>query len=114
MSEGPRAGAPGAFLGGAAPRRRAPEQLNRTGWGKRIALLLALVFGVIYAIPNLYPPDKLKCRAITTATSPTAFPPGGGGAAPVRGLRRGPGGPRRSGAGEFRRDPGRPRGAPAL
>lgn len=57
MSEGPRAGAPGAFLGGAAPRRRAPEQLNRTGWGKRIALLLALVFGVIYAIPNLYPPD---------------------------------------------------------
>ena len=57
MSEGPRVGAPGAFLGGAAPRRRAPEQLNRTGWGKRIALLLALVFGVIYAIPNLYPPD---------------------------------------------------------
>jgi preprotein translocase subunit SecD len=57
MSEGPRAGAPGAFLGGAPPRRRAPEQLNRTGWGKRIALLLALVFGVIYAIPNLYPPD---------------------------------------------------------
>jgi len=39
------------------PRRRAPEQLNRTGWGKRIALLLVLVFGVIYAIPNLYPPD---------------------------------------------------------
>ena len=31
--------------------------MNRTGWGKRIALLLALVFGVIYAIPNLYPPD---------------------------------------------------------
>jgi preprotein translocase subunit SecD len=39
------------------PRRRAPEPLNRTGWGKRLALLLALVFGVIYAIPNLYPPD---------------------------------------------------------
>lgn len=39
------------------PRRRAPEQLNRTGWGKRIALLLVLMFGVIYAIPNLYPPD---------------------------------------------------------
>lgn len=57
MSEGPRAGAPGTFLGGAAPRRRAPEPLNRTGWGKRIALLLALVFGVIYAMPNLYPPD---------------------------------------------------------
>ena len=88
MSEGPRAGAPGAFLGGAAPRRRAPEQLNRTGWGKRIALLLALVFGVIYAIPNLYPPSQ-KTMGLPMDECEYGQPVCFGGCSPLSGFRKG-------------------------
>jgi preprotein translocase subunit SecD len=57
MARGPQSDAPGAMLTGAGPRRRPPEQLNRTGLGKTLLLLVVLVFGAIYAIPNLYPPD---------------------------------------------------------